>query len=153
MDSGLPNTIMPSSSDYHASSKTILWYLSAVDSLMYVMTMTRPDIAFALSIVSKYCNNPDSIHVAAVMWILQYIKGMLYNGIIFCEDPNDKLDLPVLTDADYGSAKEDRKFTSGWLFCFGGGPIFWGLKKQIVVALNSCEAEYIALNEAGWEAI
>ena len=153
MDSGLPNTIMPSSSDYQAPSKTVLWYSSAVGSLMYAMTMTRPDIAFALSIVSRYCNNPDSTHVAAVTRILRYIKGTLYDGIIFCGDPDAELDLTGFTDADYGSAKEDRKSTSGWLFCLGGGPISWSSKRQSVVALSSCEAEYIALNEAGKEAI
>lgn len=153
MDSGLPNTIMPSSSDYQASPETILWYSSAVGSLMYAMTMTRPDIAFALSIVSRYCNNPDSTHVAAVTRILRYIKGTLYDGIIFRGELNTELDLTGYTDADYGSAKEDRKSTSGWLFCLGGGPISWSSKRQTVVALSSCEAEYIALNEAGKEAI
>ena len=71
------------------------------------MIMTQPDITFALFIVNRYCNNPDSTYVAAVTRILQYIKSMLYNGIIFCGDPNAKLDLIEFTDADYGSAKED----------------------------------------------
>lgn len=66
MESGLSNTITPSSSDNQAPPETVLWYSSAIGSLMYGMTMTRPDIAFALSIVSRYCNNPDSTHVAAV---------------------------------------------------------------------------------------
>ena len=110
---------------------------------MYVMTMTRPDIAFALSIVSRYCNNPNSTHVAAVTRILQYVKGTLDEGIVFrCEQ--NVLDLTEYTDAYYGSAKDDRKSTSGWLSCLGGGPIFWSSKRQSVVALSSCEAEYIA---------
>lgn len=153
IDNGLPNTIMPSSSDYQAPSETVLWYSSAVGSLMYAMTMTPPDTAFALSIVSRYCKNPDLTHVTAVTRILRYIKGTLCNGIIFCGDSDADLDLTGFTDANYGSAKEDRKSTSGWLFCLGGGPISWSSKKQSVVALSSCEAEYIALNEAGKEAI
>ena len=103
--------------------------------------------------MSRYCNNPDSTHVAAVTRILRYIKGTLHDGIIFCGDLDTELDLTGYTDADYGSAKEDRKSTSGWLFCLGGGPISWSSKRQTVVALSSCEAEYIALNEAGKEAI
>ena len=153
IDSGLSNTIMPSSSDYQVLSETVLWYSSAMGSLMYAMTMTRPDIAFALSIISRYCNNPDSTHVAAVTRILQYIKGTLYNSIIFCGDPDADLNLTGFTDANYGSAKEDRKSTSRWLFCLEGRPISWSLKRQSVVALSSCEAKYIALNEAGKEAI
>ena len=152
MDSGLPNTIVPSSEDYRAPPETIYWYGSAVGSLMYAMTMTRPDIAFALSIVSRYCNNPNSTHVAAVTRILRYIKGTLDEGIVFCGEQN-VLDLTGYTDADYGSAKDNRKSTSGWLFCLGGGPISWSSKRQLVVALSSCKAEYIALNEAGKEAV
>ncbi len=57
MDGSLPNTIMPSSSDYQVFPETIPWYSSAVVSLIYEMIMTRLDIAFALSIVSKYCNH------------------------------------------------------------------------------------------------
>ena len=114
--------------------------------------MTRPDIAFALSIVSRYCNNPDSTHVAAVTRILRYIKGTLHEGIIFRGKQNI-LELIGYTDADYDSAKDERKSTSGWLFCLGGGPISWSSKRQSVVALSSCEAEYIALNEAGKEAV
>ena len=107
MDSGLPNTIMPSFLDYQAFSKTVLWYSSAVSSLIYAMTMTQLDIAFAFSIVIRYYNNPDLTHVAAVTWILQYIKGTLYDGIIFCRHSDTKLDLIGFINADYKSAKED----------------------------------------------
>ena len=152
MDSDLRNTIILSSEDYRALLQTIYWYGSAIGFLMYAMTMTQPDIAFALSIVSRYCNNPNSTHVAAVTRILRYIKGTLDEGIVFCGEQN-VLDLTGYTDADYGSAKDNRKSTSGWLFCLGGGPISWSSKRQLVVALSSCKAEYIALNEAGKEAV
>lgn len=152
MDSGLTSTIVPSSEDYRATPEVIYWYGSAVGSLVYAMTMTRPDIAFALSIVSRYCNNSNSNHVAAVTRILLYIKGPPDEAIVFCGECN-VLDLTGYTDADYGSANGDRTPTSGWLFCLGGGPISWSSKRQSAVALRSYEAKYIALNEAGKEAV
>ena len=87
------------------------------------------------------------------MRILRFTKGTLHDGIIFCKKLDTELDLTEYTDADYGSAKENQKSTSKWFFCLGAVPIFWSLKRQTVVALSSCEAEYIALNEAGKEAI
>lgn len=107
INSSLTNTIMPSFLDYQATSKTLFWYLSAIRSLMYAMTMIQPDIVFALSIISSYCNNPNFTHVVAVIRILQYIKDILYDGIIFYEELNTKLDLIRYTDADYGSVKKD----------------------------------------------
>ena len=85
--------------------------------------MTRPNIAFVLSIVSRYYNNLDFIHIAAVTWIWQYIKGSLNEGIIFQKQPNTDFDLIGSIDVDYELAKEDWKSTSKWLFCFGKGLI------------------------------
>lgn len=112
IDSGFSNLIMPSFSDYQARFETILLYSLAVDSLIYTMIMTRSDIAFALSIVSRYYINPDSTHVAGVTRILRYIKDMLYNGIIFYEDLDAAFNLTGFTNANYRSAKEDQKSTS-----------------------------------------
>lgn len=150
MDSSLLNTIMPGSKNYWAPLETIYMYWSAVGSLMYAMTMTGPEIAFALSISNRYCNNPNSTQVIVVTRILRYIKRTLDKSIHFL---GKELDLIGYTDADYGSAKEDRKLTRGWLFCLGRDPISWSSKRQSVVALNLCEAEYIALNKAGKEAV
>lgn len=63
------------------------------------------------------------------------------------------LDLTWYADADYGSTKDEQKSISGWFLWLGGGPISRSSKRQSVVALSSCEAEYIALNKAGKEAI
>ena len=119
---------------------------------MYAMTMTQPDIVFVLSIISRYCNNPNSTHVAAITRILCYTKGILDEGIVFCSEQNVQ-DLTGYMDVNYGSAKDNRKSTSGWPFCLGGGPISLNSKRQLIVALSSCKVEYIALNEVGKEAV
>ncbi|MCI88659.1 vacuolar protein sorting-associated protein 33, partial [Trifolium medium] len=49
-------------------------YASVVGSLMYVMVCTRPDLAYAVSMVSRYMHNPDKNHWSAVKWIFRYLK-------------------------------------------------------------------------------
>ena len=50
-------------------------YASAVGSLMYAMVCTRPDIAHAVGVVSRYMANPGKEHWEAVKWLLRYLRG------------------------------------------------------------------------------
>ena len=149
MDPGLLNSVMPSITQ--ADEDTIRWYGAAVGSLMYAMVTTRPDIAFALSVVSKYCSNPSAAHVGAVDRIFKYIAGTTEIGLTF--DGSTDLGLVGYSDADYNGAIDGRCSTGGWLYLFAGGPISWSSKRQSAPAQSTCEAEYMALNEAGKEAI
>ncbi len=83
-----------------------------MESLVYSMTMTWLDIAFALSIFSRYCNNPDSTNVAAVIQIFQYIKGTLDDSIIFQGEPDKDWDFTMYTNIDYRSAIKEQKSIS-----------------------------------------
>ena len=83
IDNILLNTILPNLSDYQALFEGIIWYTLAVRFLMYAMIIIQSDIAFALSIVSRYCKNLDFIYIAIVSQILQYIKDSLDISITF----------------------------------------------------------------------
>ena len=50
-------------------------YESTVGSLMYVMVCTRPDIAYAVGVVSRYFSNPGKDHWVTVKWIFRYLRG------------------------------------------------------------------------------
>ena len=50
-------------------------YASVVGSLMFIMVCTRPDIAHAVGVVSRFLSNPGKEHWAAVKWILRYLRG------------------------------------------------------------------------------
>ena len=52
-------------------------YASVFGSLMYAMVCTRPDIGYAIGVVSRFMSNTGREHWAAVKWILQYLKGTL----------------------------------------------------------------------------
>ncbi|BBN67512.1 transposable element gene, partial [Prunus dulcis] len=111
-------------------------YANVVGCLMYAMVCTRPNIAQAISVVSRYMGNPGKQHWDAVKWILCYLKGVL--GYV---------------DADYAGDLDKRRSTSGYVFTCAGGPISWRALLQPITALSTTEAEYIALAEARKEAI
>ena len=58
-------------------------YASAVGSLMYAMVCTRPDIAQAVGVVSRYLQNPGRQHWEVVKWILRYLKSMSKHCLCF----------------------------------------------------------------------
>jgi hypothetical protein len=124
-------------------------YQSLVGSLMYAMTGTRPDLAYAVSQLSQFNARPTSTHLTAAKRVLRYLKGHADLGITYGDDDDS---LNGYCDADWG-ANEDRKSISGYLFMLGGGAISWSSKKQSTVALSSTEAEYIALVQAAKESI
>jgi hypothetical protein len=125
-------------------------FRSAVGSLMYLVTGTRPDIAVAVGQVSKFCENPGTAHWAAVKRILRYLKGTLDFGLK-C-NPTD-LELVGYSDADWAGDLDSRRSTTGYLFQLGGFPISWRSKRQSTVALSTAEAEYMALASACQEVI
>ena len=72
--------------------------------------------------------------------ILQYIQGTRTYGIHYAVD--SELELVGYTDSDWVGDSIDRNSTFGYVFMFGGDPIFWSRKKQAAIALSSVEAEY-----------
>ena len=124
-------------------------YREAVGSLMYATMGTRPDIAFAVSTVAQFCNNPGWAHWEAVKRIYRYLKGtkelvLTYGG--------DKRGLLGYVDAD-GASQEHRRAISGYVFMVDGGAVSWSSKKQELVTLSTAEAEYVAQTHAAKEAI
>ncbi|KAI7703162.1 hypothetical protein KC353_g14273 [Hortaea werneckii] len=137
-------------SDETAAPVEVARYQSAVGSLMHLMTTTRPDIAFALSVVARFAQSPDDSHWKAVKRIMRYLCGTASLGITL---GSCKTGLTGYSDADWGGDPATRRSTSGYIFMMGGGPISWCSKRQATVALSSCEAEYIALTQATKEAV
>ncbi|KAL1198468.1 Retrovirus-related Pol polyprotein from transposon TNT 1-94 [Cardamine amara subsp. amara] len=127
-------------------------YASAVGYLTYAMVCTRPDLAQAVSQVSKYMSNPRKQHWEAVKWILRYLRGTTNYSLMFGgEDCKDKA--IGFVDSDYGGDLDNRKFTTGYVFTLAGGPIYWRYILQSIVAMSTTEVEYIAMGEAAKEAL
>jgi hypothetical protein len=128
-------------------------YQKGVGSLMYAMTCTRPDLAFAVSLVSRYAANPKEVHWTLLKRVLKYLKGSKNYCLRLgtgkekgCQTPS--LTLKGFADADWGSDTQTRKSTTGYLFFLGDGAISWCSKRQATVALSTAEAEYMASSAA-----
>jgi hypothetical protein len=125
------------------------YYLSIVGSLMYAALGTRPDIAFAVTALSRHNCSPLTMHLTAAKRVLRYLKKTASMAI--CYDGSDEA-IRGYTDSDWAGNKETRKSVGGCVFSFGG-PIHWQAKTQSVVDLSTLEAEFIACSDATREAI
>lgn len=120
-------------------------YREAVGSLMYLAIATRPDIAFAVSYVSRFLDSFNEHHVTAVKRIFKYLRGTDELGIEFVKETN--VFLNCYTDSDYAGDPATRRSTSGYVIMLSGGPITWSSRKQSTIALSTTEAEYISACE------
>ena len=125
-------------------------YRKLVGSLNY-LTHTRPDIVYSVNLISRFMHEPSKLHYAAAKRILRYLQGTKKFGIKYKKENNCKL--IGYTDSDWAGSIDDRKSTSGYVFCLGSNVIAWSSKKQKTIALSSAEAEYIAATDATCEAV
>ena len=125
-------------------------YRSLVGSLIY-LTNTRPDIVYSVSIVSRFMDNPSKAHFAAAKRILRYVNGTKNFGIMYKKEEDNRL--KGYTNNDWAGSLDDRKSTSGYIFCLGTKVTSWSSKKQNVVALSTAKAEYISSIAAACEAL
>ena len=130
-------------------------YKSIIGALNYAALLTRPDIAFLVSLVSRYMQKPGKMHWNAVMRILRYLKGTKNYGLRYSQDEHfDKNNcLEAFCDSDWAEDIADRKSTSGYIVTMGGTIISHKSGKQDCIATSSVQAEYIAASTAAREVI
>lgn len=121
-----------------------------IGSLMYAMVGTRPDLCIAVSILSRYQSLASVELLKASKRVLRYIKGTLDFKLVYKTGENASLCGYV--DSDWGSDKNDRKSTTGYVFKVFNSTVSWKSRKQTCVSLSSTEAEYYALSEGASEA-
>ena len=126
-------------------------YRSLIGSLRY-LTHTRPDILFAVRILSRHMENPTQEHYIGVKRVLRYLKETENYGLLY-EKGDLRGELIGYSDSDFAGDSNDRKSTSGHIFFLGGMVVSWSSQKQSIVALSSCEAEYIAATSATCQAV
>uniref|UniRef100_A0A2N9EKK0 Integrase catalytic domain-containing protein n=1 Tax=Fagus sylvatica TaxID=28930 RepID=A0A2N9EKK0_FAGSY len=131
--------LMPDKGDFVDDPDT---YRRLVGKLIY-LTITWPDISYAVSIVSQFMTNPRVPHMNAVIRILKYLKNAPGRGLFYRSSGH--LRIEGYTDADWAGSPSDRKSTTGYCTFIGGNLVTWRSKKQSVVARSSAEAEYRAM--------
>ena len=129
-------------------------YASVIGSLLYIANTFRPDLSYSVSVLSQFTSNPTEEHWTGVKRILRYLNGTKECGLKFSRSEIEKHgdSLVGYTDADF-AACFSRRSRTGFIFFIGGCVLSWSSKKQSVIALSTCEAEYYALTEGGKEAM
>lgn len=123
-------------------------YHRLVGKLIY-LTVTRPDITYAVGVVSWFMHAPRKPHWEAICRILRYLnrapgKGLLYR-------PSSSLSISGFSNADWAGNYDDRRSTSGYCTFVGRSLVTWRSKKQNIVAQSSAEAEYHAMAHTSCE--
>ncbi|KAL0641511.1 hypothetical protein Bca4012_102648 [Brassica carinata] len=126
-------------------------YRKMVGKLIY-LTITRPDICFAVNQVSQHMQAPKVHHWKMVDRILRYLSGTPGQGVwMGC---NGSTEVVGYCDADWAGDRVDRRSTTGYCTFIGGNLVTWKSKKQKVISCSSAEAEYRAMlkltNELVW---
>ena len=134
---------------YHGNAISHLSYSKMIRSLMYVMTLTRPDIAYAIGKLSTYTSHPGPSHWIAIRRALRYLKGTMSHGLCYSGEPSV---LEGYLDASWITNKEDSSSTSGWVFMYGGGAISWFSNKQTRVSDSTTTSEFIGLTSESQKA-
>ena len=125
-------------------------YQTLMGSLIY-LTLTRPDISYAVDVMSRYMQNPKKPHLEAVPRILRYVKSTLGYGLY---KKGRDCKLACFCDADYAGNHDTRRSTTGYVFMLRSLEISWCSKRQPTMSLSTTEAEYrvatMATQESTW---
>jgi hypothetical protein len=127
-------------------------YSALVGSLLYLAVTVRPDISYAVGVLSKYMSCPTMSHWLAAKGVLRYLAGTPSVGITYSSGSGGG-ELVGWCDADFAGDLDTRKSTTGYVFTISGGAVSWSSKRQPTVATSTIEAEYMAASAAAREAL
>lgn len=134
-------------------------YRAVIGSIMWGQVCTRPDLAFAASLLARYQLRPGREHWECVEWVAGYILNTLDYAITFraprTQPPVQGAGLKpyAYVDSDHAGCRDTYRSTSGYVFFMAGAPVSWCSKRQATVALSTTESEYIGLSRATQQAV
>ncbi|GJW23873.1 retrotransposon protein, putative, ty1-copia subclass [Tanacetum coccineum] len=128
-------------------------YASAVGSIMYAVRCTRPDVAFAQNLTSRFQQNPGELHWTAVKNILKYLRNTKDMFLVYGGNPSTELRVECYCDVGFETDRDDTKSQTRYVFVLNGGAVDWKSSKQSTTAMSATESEYIAASEAAMEAV
>jgi hypothetical protein len=130
-------------------------YRQIVGELIYAACITRIDLSYVTSLLSRFCSQPYVFHMKGAKRVLNYLQHHSTYKLEFRRDPaqDKEYTIYVYSDSNWGSESGDRRSTGGWISTFNGTPIAWQTIKQKTVSLSSTEAEYYTLTDAAKEAL
>ncbi|MBW0501514.1 hypothetical protein O181_041229 [Austropuccinia psidii MF-1] len=141
----IPNPHLSSASEEELSSFNALGisYRSAIGSINYLSTATRPDLSYAVSSLSQFLERPGINHWKAFLHVLRYLRGTQDLALTYYKGDNSGI--VAYSDADWGNCPDTRRSITGFLAMFSGCLVIWKTRKQPTVSLSTSEAEYKSL--------
>ncbi|CAI5997015.1 unnamed protein product [Closterium sp. NIES-65] len=119
-------------------------YPELVGCLMYLMTCTRPDLAYPLSILARYVvpgrHRPE--HMAAAKRVLRYLCSTSGMGLVL--GGRRPVVLTGHADASWADDQATQRSSQGYTFSLGSGSVSWQSTRSSSVLGSSCEAEIYA---------
>nr|GEU93174.1 retrotransposon protein, putative, Ty1-copia subclass [Tanacetum cinerariifolium] len=128
-------------------------YASAVGSIMYAVRCTRPGVAFAQNMTSRFQQNPGEEHWTAVKNILKYLRNTKDMFLVYGGNMERELRVSFYTDAGYLTDADNLNSQTGYVSVLNGAAVDWKSTKQSIFATSSTDAEYIAAFDASKEAV
>jgi hypothetical protein len=135
-------------------------YASLIGKVNYLVTQTRPDLAFTNGLWARFLSNPTEAQFACAKRLLRHIQESRSLGIRYTRSSQEAQEkygnpygLHAYCDSDYAADPDTSKSVAGYVFIMNGGVISWSSKRQSTVAKSTAEAEYYALSMATSEAI
>ncbi|KAH9136201.1 hypothetical protein AeRB84_018564 [Aphanomyces euteiches] len=147
------STPQASSATRSSTASSPLPYRQVVGDLQYLTTTTHPDIAYTVTFLSRHLNEPAEEHQQIAKRVLRYLKGTQDYGLLYSKSDKEDFTTDLYVDADYANDTSTRRSTSGFVLFLNGCLISWKSKLQNIVALSTCEAEYISMSYGLLEAL
>ena len=126
--------------------------MSAVGALNYLAIATRPDISYTVGVLARFNSNPGNQHWTALRHLMRYLQGTKDLKLTYGPSNSPEIFM-TWCDADHAGNPDTGKSTSGYIVKIGSGAISWASKQQPIVAKSTTEAEFVAANFAGDEAV
>jgi hypothetical protein len=120
--------------------------------LNYLACRTRPDLAAAVSILSRFNQWPGLTHWKEVIHCWKYLQGTKHLGLLLKPKKSTFIDqINFFTDATWAEDQETQISQSGSLAFWKSCPILWNSKKQRNITMSSTESEMNALSDGEQE--
>jgi len=114
-----------------------------IDSLMYLVTGPRPDLAYTISFLAQLSSCPTDEHIKAAKHIFRYVNRTRNLGLFYPYTTTNAID--VYVDSDFAGCHDTRRSTSGYIVLFNNCCVSWLSKKQASVTKSTTEAEFVAM--------
>ena len=117
---------------------------------MFIANTGRPDVAYSVSLLSRFMQAPRKVHLRAAHRVFQYLYTTRTHRLVYRS--GSPIQAVIYSDASHGSAADIPYATRGYIVQMAGCTVTWSSKKIKMVTLSSTEAEYVAACEAVKEA-